>query len=601
MVKDKKKILLQIMIVLLCVGLNYAGRRFGELLTLPIWFDCVGTYVAAYFIGPVATMIVAVLSHIVLCISDYSALIYIVTSVIIAASFAYCAKKQYMDNVLKMIVSSFWIGLLCVIVSTPLNIIFYDGYSGNIWGDALADMLAYHGFSDVICALAGEIIVEIIDKQICIILAYLLLKVIKYFKEKNKFVHNLIVLVSVNVVLFSLAFLMEVFCSNDKNNVSYGINMGFWNNSLYKVYLICVCMELVVFAIWTVLEMINISKMKKELEERINLQVEQIRGKEEKEVQMFRRMIMALSDTVDAKDRYTSGHSRRVAQYSKMIAARMGKSEKEQDDIYYAGLLHDVGKIRVPGSVINKTERLTDEEFGLIKIHPVTGYRILKGISEDSPIAIGAKFHHERYDGKGYPAGLSGKNIPEVARIVAVADSYDAMASNRKYRDALPQDVVRNEIEKGKGTQFDPVVTEIMLQLIDEDHDYKMKEGSRMEKTILVVDDESMNIQMIQFILKDDTMYNVIGVESGQAALQLLDEQKVDLILLDIEMPVMNGFDTFKAIRKKTSIPVVFTTSDKEIETIQRAAELGVDDYLTKPFLPQILKEVVHSVMLFSE
>jgi HD-GYP domain-containing protein (c-di-GMP phosphodiesterase class II) len=146
----------------------------------------------------------------------------------------------------------------------------------------------------------------------------------------------------------------------------------------------------------------------------------------------------------------------------------MGKSVTEQEMIYRAGLLHDVGKIRIPVDIINKPGKLTDEEYDLIKIHPVTGYHILKDISDHYDMATAAKYHHERYDGKGYPNGLLGENIPEMARILAIADSYDAMTSNRSYRNGLPQDVVRNEIEKGKGTQFDSTIADIMIQMIEE-------------------------------------------------------------------------------------------------------------------------------------
>ena len=140
------------------------------------------------------------------------------------------------------------------------------------------------------------------------------------------------------------------------------------------------------------------------------------------------------------------------------------------------GLLHDVGKIGVPDAVINKPARLTDEEYAQIKTHPVMGGRILKNIRERPKLAIGARWHHERYDGTGYPDGLSGDDIPEEARIIAVADAYDAMTSRRSYRDILPQDIVRKEIKNGKGTQFDPAFADIMLTMIEEDEDYTMRE-----------------------------------------------------------------------------------------------------------------------------
>ncbi len=198
------------------------------------------------------------------------------------------------------------------------------------------------------------------------------------------------------------------------------------------------------------------------------------------EQKIMRRMVeqtaFALSDAIDAKDEYTHGHSERVAQYSEMIAYESGKDAEECREIYIIALLHDVGKIGVPRSIINKTSKLTDEEYEIIKSHTTMGYQILSKITEQPTLNIGAHYHHERYDGKGYPEGLKGEEIPEIARIIGVADAYDAMSSKRSYRDALPQEVVRSEIEKGLGTQFDPKFGKIMLRMIDEDVEYQMRE-----------------------------------------------------------------------------------------------------------------------------
>ncbi len=200
--------------------------------------------------------------------------------------------------------------------------------------------------------------------------------------------------------------------------------------------------------------------------------------KEEQETMrsMMEETSYALAEAIEAKDRYTHGHSFRVAQYSEMIAQLAGKDEKERQNIYLAGLLHDVGKIGIPEGIINKDSKLTDEEYAIIKTHPVIGNQILQKIKKNPDLSIGAHYHHERYDGRGYPEGLKAEEIPEIARIIAVADAYDAMTSKRSYRDPLPQQVVRDEIVKGKGTQFDPRFAEIMLAMIDHDTEYTMKE-----------------------------------------------------------------------------------------------------------------------------
>lgn len=221
---------------------------------------------------------------------------------------------------------------------------------------------------------------------------------------------------------------------------------------------------------------LELSRLQKHLAREVERQTQKAEARRRKVERISLQAMKTLAATIDAKDKYTNGHSNRVAEYSKMIAEHVGKDEKEQEDIYYMGLLHDVGKIGVPDEIINKTSRLTDEEYDVIKTHPVIGSEILKNISELPNIGIGARWHHERFDGKGYPDSLAGTDIPEFARIIGVADAYDAMTSKRSYRDVLPQDVVRGEIEKGKGTQFDPYFADVMLEIIDADVNYKLRE-----------------------------------------------------------------------------------------------------------------------------
>lgn len=191
---------------------------------------------------------------------------------------------------------------------------------------------------------------------------------------------------------------------------------------------------------------------------------------------LFAQTAEALASAIDAKDPYTKGHSSRVAEYSKKIAELAGKDEQDCEEIYYAALLHDVGKIGISRTILNKNGKLTDEEYQVIKEHPNIGAQILSSISESPYLSIGAKSHHERYDGKGYPEGLKGEDIPEIARIIAVADAYDAMTSSRSYRGTIPQQLVREEFIKCLGTQFDPVYGKLMLHLIDIDAEFQMKE-----------------------------------------------------------------------------------------------------------------------------
>ena len=198
------------------------------------------------------------------------------------------------------------------------------------------------------------------------------------------------------------------------------------------------------------------------------------RGRQNEE--LFLGIVKSLAAAIDAKDTYTNGHSVRVAEYSAEIARRAGYDVSALQRIYITGLLHDVGKIGIPDAIINKNGKLDDEEYAIIKTHPEKGAAILSNIQDMPELSIGAKWHHERFDGKGYPEGLMGEDIPEMARIIAIADAYDAMTSNRSYRRSLPQEVVRAEIEKGRGTQFDPIFAEIMLKMIDEDTNYNMRD-----------------------------------------------------------------------------------------------------------------------------
>ena len=221
---------------------------------------------------------------------------------------------------------------------------------------------------------------------------------------------------------------------------------------------------------------LELSYLQKHLKQEVEKQTAVAIERQKKVERMALQMVQALANTIDAKDAYTNGHSTRVAKYSVMLARKMGYTDEKLERLYFAALLHDIGKIGIPKEIINKPSKLTDEEYLLIQSHPAIGANILKEITEIPDIAIGAHWHHERYDGKGYPDKLYGEQIPELARIIGVADAYDAMTSKRSYRDVLPQAVVMGEIEKGKDSQFDPKIADVMLALMKEDITYTMHE-----------------------------------------------------------------------------------------------------------------------------
>ena len=213
--------------------------------------------------------------------------------------------------------------------------------------------------------------------------------------------------------------------------------------------------------------------------------------------EMSLQLMQMLSTTIEAKDEYTKGHSHRVAEYSVLIARELGWNEKELSNLKNAAHLHDIGKIAIPDTILNKPSKLSEEEFSIIKEHTIIGANILKNISLIDHVQEIVRNHHERYDGNGYPDGLKGKEIPLHARIVTVADSYDAMSSQRIYRNQLPPEKIIQELENNKGTQFDPEITDIFLKLLREDRIHVNEDHLSITENTQIPEAE---IEMSQFI-----------------------------------------------------------------------------------------------------
>ncbi len=220
----------------------------------------------------------------------------------------------------------------------------------------------------------------------------------------------------------------------------------------FWIILALLALGLVVFVAFLIIHIKTKQSLKKQLEYK-NITVESIQ---------------AIARTIDAKDEYTNGHSIRVGYYSKLIAQNLGMKDDDVDNIYYIALLHDIGKIAIPDMILNKPGRLTDEEFKIMKSHTTRGAKILKGISTIPQIIEGAKSHHEKYDGSGYPEGLKGEEIPFVARIICCADCFDAMASKRVYKEPFSLDTIISEFERGSGTQFDPHICAVVVKMMQD-------------------------------------------------------------------------------------------------------------------------------------
>lgn len=206
--------------------------------------------------------------------------------------------------------------------------------------------------------------------------------------------------------------------------------------------------------------------------QRINEELSEAKDQLEK---AYLESIQTLRYTVEAKDTYTRGHSDRVSEFAVLIGQKMGLSEAELKILKIGGLFHDIGKIGIPDSILLKESKLSDDEYSEIKHHPSIGAHILSNATIFADIIPIVKYHHERYDGRGYPENLVGENIPLLARITSVADAFDAMSSRRTYRNNLEMEVIKEEIRKNRGTQFDPKAADIFLDILENEFD-KIKE-----------------------------------------------------------------------------------------------------------------------------
>lgn len=200
----------------------------------------------------------------------------------------------------------------------------------------------------------------------------------------------------------------------------------------------------------------------------VNVNIKRLVEQKKRDEQIIEQTMHTFVNIIDAKDPNTMGHSLRVAQYSTMIAERMGFDEEECKRIYYIALLHDCGKLYIPDEILTKPARLTNEEYEVMKKHTVYGSNILRDFTSIQDIQLGAMYHHERYDGKGYPTGISGEDIPLIARIICVSDAFDAMNSQRCYRSNLAPEKILSELHNNRGTQFDPAVVDHLLKLIED-------------------------------------------------------------------------------------------------------------------------------------
>lgn len=261
----------------------------------------------------------------------------------------------------------------------------------------------------------------------------------------------------------------KIITAGDEQTFGFVIHSDMWDNVLdYKIsfYVDLKVTDLPVFWVavlgFVILAGINILKLY------IRIRTKKLAEKQAEFSDIINQSFLTFANIIDAKDSYTKGHSRRVAVYTRELARRMGMCEEEQEYLYYIALLHDIGKISTPYYILNKNGGLTSEEREIIQQHVTVGGDILKDFKAIKDIEVGARYHHERYDGKGYVSGLKGEEIPLCARIICVADSFDAMSSTRCYRPKLSMENIINELKTCAGKQFDPAIVRHMLDMIRE-------------------------------------------------------------------------------------------------------------------------------------
>ncbi len=238
----------------------------------------------------------------------------------------------------------------------------------------------------------------------------------------------------------------------DEAVLTYHMQKSVWDYPVFVFLLVVLSIYVVIF-ITLVVSQIRVNKLLRQ---------------QKHDAQIIEQSISTFINFIEAKDPHTKGHSERVARYSYLLAQKMGYSERECNRIRYVALMHDCGKISIPVSILQKKGKLTEEEYEVIKSHTTYGNQMLRDFSSIDGINTGALYHHERYDGKGYPAGISGEEIPMIARIIGVADSLDAMNSNRCYRPRLTKEVIMKELIDNKGKQFDATVIDYVIELINE-------------------------------------------------------------------------------------------------------------------------------------
>ena len=422
-------------ILLFIVGINYSStnlvnKRFKYFLVasiLMISFDIGTTYTICYA-SYIPTWLNMLLNSIYFLLGALVAMLF----------FYYCVSLAFKDTSAK-IRRNYYI----------INLSVFGIYSLSILFNAFFGF--YFSFIDDVYTKG---VVYVLVNSVSIF--YVIESIVIFILKRSMFNRRQIVCTCIFYVLFFLSFILQI--------------------TLFPLILLtdlgcAIGALLVFFSIETpdyvklMYTLNELNELKASLEIQVKNRTQELDAEKESYETLTLETLSSLAHVIDAKDHYTNGHSFRVAAYARGMAQLLGFSPSEQEQLYFAGLIHDVGKIGISEHILSKPGALTEEEYSTIKAHSALGGDILKGIKQYEIFEQVARSHHERFDGKGYPDKLIGEEIPYSARIVAICDSFDAMTSDRSYRKALTDEYALSELTKGKGTQFDPELVDVFLKL----------------------------------------------------------------------------------------------------------------------------------------
>ena len=292
--------------------------------------------------------------------------------------------------------------------------------------------------------------------------------------------------------------------------------------------------------------------------------------------------IDVLVGLLEINDPFFSGNSHITMEYARAVAEEMKLSKEMVDEIVVASLLHDIGKIGIRSEILTEKKEITDTEYQTVKSHCENGVKILDTIDFPWKIKPIIVHHHERYDGKGYPGGLKGREIPLGARILSVVDAYAAMTANRPHRKSRPKGEAIEELHRNVGTQFDPEIVELFTLVVERKFHYH---GIGVKPKILMVDDEIDYLTLLKLKLVNEG-FGVIVTDNGADALALMEKDRPDLVIADVLMPEMDGIAMYRRMREIPGVgdtPLLFLSAKDDTNVKVEALHLGAEDYLVKP------------------